>query len=159
MQSHHILEDRSHRITLEQMFRDDTILLLSRRHKSMDHFIGQMSRDDTLRLQHHCSPFWGRSFRTTPSLSRKYSNFTQDRGFVKHQQLVHRYSHTVDLCIPSISYLECRNIVFLFALTYRGTLGSLSSLYNSGYHIESWWYLTLGWINLTSVSESIWIHN
>ena len=44
--------------------------------------LGQMSRDDTLPLQHHYSPFRGRSFQTTPSLSRKCSNFTWDRGFV-----------------------------------------------------------------------------
>ena len=53
-----------------------------------------------------------------------------------HQQLVHQYSHTRALWLPSASYLECINTVFLCALTYRGTLGSLSSLYNSGYHIE-----------------------
>jgi hypothetical protein len=31
---------------------------------------------------HHYSPFQGRSFRTTPSLSQKCSNFTRDRGLV-----------------------------------------------------------------------------
>ena len=59
IQSLFILEDRGHRITL-----------------------GQVPRDDTIPLQHHHSPFRGRSFRTTPSLSRKCSNFTRDRGFV-----------------------------------------------------------------------------
>ena len=59
IQSLFILEDQGHRITF-----------------------GQMSRDDTIPLQHHYSPFQGRSFRATPSLSRKCSNFTWDRGFV-----------------------------------------------------------------------------
>ena len=31
---------------------------------------------------HHCSSLRGQSFRTTPSLSRKCSNFTQDRALV-----------------------------------------------------------------------------
>ena len=59
IQSHHILDDQSLQITL-----------------------GQVSRDDTIPLQHHYSPFRGRSFWTIPSLSRKCSNFTRDRGFV-----------------------------------------------------------------------------
>ena len=54
------------------------------------------------------------------------------------QQLVHQYSRTRALWLPSISYLECKSIGFLCALIYRGTLGSMSSLYNFGYHIESW---------------------
>ena len=50
MQSLFILEDQGHWITL-----------------------GQVPRDDTIPLQHHCSPFQGRSFWTTPSLSQKCS--------------------------------------------------------------------------------------
>ena len=57
-----------------------------------------------------------------------------------HQQLVHRYSHTRALWLPFVSYLECRNTGFLCASIYHGTLGSLPSLYISGYHIESLWY-------------------
>ena len=104
IQSLFILDDRGHRITSRHMPQDDTIPLHSRRSRSLDHFrewcprmiqshhvlddrghwiyYGQMSRDDTIPLQHHYSPFRGRSFRTTLSLSRKYSNFTQDRGFI-----------------------------------------------------------------------------
>ena len=59
IQSLFILEDRGLRVTL-----------------------GQVPRDDTIPLQHHYSPFQGRSFRTTPSLSRKCSNSTRGRGFV-----------------------------------------------------------------------------
>ena len=59
IQSLFILEDRGLRVTL-----------------------GQVSRDDTIPLQHHYSPFRGRSFWTTPSLSRKCLKFTRDRGFV-----------------------------------------------------------------------------
>ena len=59
IQSLFILEDQGLRITL-----------------------GKVSRDDTIPLQHHYSPFRGRSFLTTPSLSQKCSKFTQDRGFV-----------------------------------------------------------------------------
>ena len=44
--------------------------------------LGQVSRDDTIPVQHHYSPFRRRSFRTTPILSRKCLNFTWDRGFV-----------------------------------------------------------------------------
>ena len=126
MQSHHIHEDRSHRIYFGQMSQDDTIPLHSRRPRSPNHFrasaegwynpttfsrtevtgsivdrcpgmiqslfilkdrglqitLGKMPRDDMIPLQHHYSPFWGRSFRTTPSLSRKCSNSTRGRSFV-----------------------------------------------------------------------------
>ena len=90
MQSYHILEDRSFWILL----RDNhslSLLDLGPRMMQSCFFLGdislritlgQVSKDDTIPLQHHCSPFWGRSFRTTPSLSRKYSNFIRDRGFV-----------------------------------------------------------------------------
>ena len=40
-----------------------------------------------------------------------------------HQQLVHRYSHTGALWIPSVSYLECRNTGFLCASIYHGNTG------------------------------------
>ena len=43
---------------------------------------GHVPRYDTIPLQDHYSPFWGRSFRTIPSLSRKCSNSTRGRGFV-----------------------------------------------------------------------------
>ena len=59
IQSLFILEDRGHRITL-----------------------GQVPRDDTIPRQYHYSPFRGRYFWTTPILSQKCSNFTQDRGFL-----------------------------------------------------------------------------
>ena len=54
-----------------------------------------------------------------------------------HQQLAHQYSHTGALWLPYVSYLICRNTIFLCASIYHGTLGSLASLYNFGYHIES----------------------
>ena len=44
--------------------------------------LGQVPKDDTIPLQHHYSPFRGRSFWTTPSLSRKCLNFTRGRGFI-----------------------------------------------------------------------------
>ena len=59
IQSLFILEDRGLQITL-----------------------GKMARDDTIPLQHHYSPFRGRSFQTTPILSRKCSNSTRGRGFI-----------------------------------------------------------------------------
>ena len=59
IQSLFILKDRGLRITL-----------------------GKIPRDDTIPLQHHYSPFRGRSFLTTPILSRKCSNSTRGRGFI-----------------------------------------------------------------------------
>ena len=81
IQSLFILEDRSHRITSGQMSWYDTIpLILEGRGPRIT--LGQVPRDDTIPLQHHYSPFQGRSFRTTPTLSQKCLNFTRDRGFV-----------------------------------------------------------------------------
>ena len=60
----------------------DNAILIFHREKFLWITLGLVSRDDTIPLQHHCSPFRGRPFRTRPSLSRKYSNFTRDRGFV-----------------------------------------------------------------------------
>ena len=129
IQSLFILEDRGLRITL-----------------------GQVPRDDTIPLQHHYSPFRGRSFWTTPSLSRKCSNFTRYRGFVSASSkpssstsLVCEY-WTITICISSMwvlkassghhhlhLYLECRNTGFLCVTMEHRVL----CYHNSHYHIES----------------------
>ena len=111
-------------ITLGLISRDDTISTTSRRQNYVDHFrtnvhemiqsqphhednslritLGLMSRDDTIPLQHHhhCSPFRGRSFQTIPSLSRKYSNFTRDRGLV-HTSVLTYWSFIAPFCTIS----------------------------------------------------------
>jgi hypothetical protein len=55
-------------------------------------------------------------------------------------------------------YHECSDIGFLCASTYHGTLGSPSSLCNSGDHIESQWLPSPNQIDLLT-SEAIWLHN
>jgi hypothetical protein len=54
-----------------------------------------------------------------------------------HQQHVHPCQHTGDLWLLSAPYHRCNDIRSLCVLTCHGTHGSLSSLCNSGYHIES----------------------
>ena len=56
-----------------------------------------------------------------------------------HQKIAHRYSHTGSLQLPYVPYRVCKNTGYLCAFICHGTLGSLSSLYNSGCHIESLW--------------------
>ena len=68
IQSLFILEDRGHCITFGWMSQHDTIPLHSRGPRSPDHF-------------RESSQGWYNPT-TTPSLSRKCSNFTRDRGFV-----------------------------------------------------------------------------
>ena len=82
IQSLFILEDRGLRVTLGKVPRDDTIPPHSRWPKLHRIRSKTKFKDDTIPLQHHYCPFRGRSFRTTPSLSRKCSNSTRGRGFV-----------------------------------------------------------------------------
>ena len=99
-------------------------------------------------IQSHCNitapPFGEGLFEQRQACLESIRTLIETEASSTHQQLVHRYSLTGALWLPSVLYLECRNTGFLCASIYHGTLGSLSSLYNSGYHIESLWYPTLG---------------
>ena len=99
-------------------------------------------------IQSHCNitapPFEEGLSEQHQACHESVQNLPEIEASLAHQKLVHQYLHTGALWLPSISYLECRNTEFLCAFTYRGKLDSLSSLYNFGYHIESWWYPTLG---------------
>jgi hypothetical protein len=74
-------------------------------------------------------------------------------------QLAHLCQHIGTLQLPSTPYHECSDTISLCASTYHGTLGSPSSLCNSGYHIESQWVPSPDGIDLSTTSEAIWIHN
>ena len=159
MQSHHILEDRSHQITFGQISRDDRIPLHSRGLKSLDHFWTNVPRwynpssfsrtEVTGSLQDKClGMIQSHCYITTPpfeeGLSEQHQGchesiqtLPETEASSTYQQLVHQYSCTGALWLPSTSYLECKSIGFLCASIYRGILGSLSSLYNFDYHIES----------------------
>jgi hypothetical protein len=50
--------------------------------RSMTHLALRLTARSEARNKYICSPFQGGSFRTIPSLSRKCSNFTRDRGLV-----------------------------------------------------------------------------
>ena len=83
--------------------------------------LGQMPRDDTIPLQHHYSPFQGSSFRTTPSVSRKCSNFTWDRGFIS--KIHHPNHHHLHL-----QYVNTESIIiYIFSIEI---LKASSSLYS-----------------------------
>ena len=107
IQSLFILEDRGLRITL-----------------------GQMPRDDTIPLQHHYSPFQGRSVRTTPGLSRKCSNSTRGRGFVStssnHHHLHLQYVNTESIII---SIFSIRNHHHLYLQYVNTEISSISSVW------------------------------
>ena len=108
MQSHHIHEDQSHRIYFGQMSQDDTIPLHSRGLRSTDH-LGQVPRDDTIPLQHHYSPFRGRSFQTTPSLSRNVQTLLETEASSTHHHINHHHLHLqyVNTELSPSVYLVC----------------------------------------------------
>jgi hypothetical protein len=91
-------------------------------------------------MSHHSnySPFRGRSFRTIPSLSRKCSNFTQDRGLVNTSATCSSMLTYWSLWLLSAPCHGCNDIESLCASIYHGIQDSLSSLCNSGCHIGSW---------------------
>ena len=119
IQSHHILKDRSHQITLVQL-----------------------PKDDTIPLQHHYSPFWGRYFRTTPSLSQKCLNFTWDRAFASASSSK-PYSSTssvceywtITICISSMWVLKASSGHHHLHLQYVNTeTSSISSVWEYWNH-------------------------
>jgi hypothetical protein len=68
-------------------------------------------------------------------------------------------ANILELYGSSAPYHGCNDIVFLCVLTFHGTHGSLSSLYNFGYHIESQLHPSPDRIEMSTTSESIWLHN
>jgi hypothetical protein len=76
-----------------------------------------------------------------------------------HLQPAHLCQHIGALQLPSIPYHECSVTKSLCALIYHGTLGSLSSLYNSVYHIESRWLPSPDQTDLSTTFKAIWLHN
>ena len=70
--------------------------------------LGQVSQDDTIPLQHHYCPFQGRSFQTTPILSRKCLNFIRQRGFINASatcsSVLTHWSFMAPFCIISHMY-------------------------------------------------------
>ena len=78
--------------------------------------------------------FPGRSFRTTPSLSLKYSNFTWDIGLVDTSATCSSVGTYGYLWILSTPYSRCNYTLSLCDLTYHWNLGSLLTWYNSICH-------------------------
>jgi hypothetical protein len=63
------------------------------------------------------------------------------------------------LQLLSAPYHEYSDTESLCDSTYHGTMGSLLSLCNSGYHIESRWFPSPDRIDLSTTFEVIWLHN
>ena len=116
-----------------------------------------MSKDDTLPLQHHCSLFRGRSFRTTPILSRKCSNSTRGRVFVStssnHHHLHLQYVNTE--LSPSISPI-CEYWKHHHRYRqYRNTESIIISIFSI--EIRNHHHLHLQYVNTeTSSISSVW---
>ena len=84
--------------------------------------LGQVPRDDTIPLQHHYSPFRGRSFRTTPILSQKVFELYSRQRIPQHNSVESSsepssstYSvceyWTIIICISSIWILKASSSV------------------------------------------------
>jgi hypothetical protein len=95
----------------------------------------------------------------TKLVSKAFKLYTRQRLSQHICKLLICANHIGYLQIPSTPYHECSDTVFLCASIYHGTQGSPSSLYNFGYHIESWLLPSPYQIDLSTTLKSIWLHN
>jgi hypothetical protein len=80
-------------------------LRLTARSEAMTHLALRLTARSKARNKYIYSPFQGGSFRTIPSLSRKCSNFTRDRGLVNmsatYSSVLMYWSFKAPLCTMS----------------------------------------------------------